>query len=187
MLNIDNEKMSKSLGNFILGKDLIAKYGSQVVRWVMNATHYRAPINFTEEVFTSAASEINKIYNSLKQATLKLDLNDAFSSELNEEHIDKYLSHLANDLNISDAMTVLYDSIKELNMAIRSREVSFDKVSILFNSVNYMLDLIGMRKYDKKLSLEEKDLYKKWSDAKANKDFALADEIRNTLIEKGIL
>ena len=153
----------------------------------MNATHYRAPINFTDEIFAAAASELNKIYNSLKQASLKLDLNDAFTEQVSEEHIDKYLAHLANDLNISDAMTVLYDTIKELNMAIRSREVSFDKVSILFNSVNYMLDLIGMRKYDKKLSLEEKDLYKKWSDAKANKDFALADEIRNTLIEKGIL
>ena len=84
-------------------------------------------------------------------------------------------------------MTVLYDAIKELNMAIRARELSFGKIGNLFNSVNYMLDLIGMKKYDKKLTLEEKQLYQDWQDAKTNKDFALADQIRTTLIEKGII
>ena len=187
MLNINNEKMSKSLGNFILGKDLIATYGGQVLRWVMNSTHYRAPINFTDEIFASAISELNKIYTSLKQASLKLDLADAFSDELSEDYIDKYLSCLADDLNISTAMTVLYDVIKELNMSLRTREIDLKKISKLFNSVNYMLDLIGMNKYDKKLSDEEKALYSKWNEAKANKDFALADEIRKQLIEKGVL
>ena len=187
MLNIDNEKMSKSLGNVILGKDAIEKYGGQILRWVMNSTHYRAPINFTDEIFATATSEVNKIYTSLKQASLKLDLNDSFNDEVSEEYIDKYLTCLANDLNISDAMTVLYDAIKELNMAIRARELSFGKIGNLFNSVNYMLDLIGMKKYDKKLTLEEKQLYQDWQDAKTNKDFALADQIRTTLIEKGII
>ena len=70
--------MSKSLGNFVLGKDIIDRFGGQVLRWIMNATHYRAPINFTDEVFASATSEINKIYSSLKQASLKLDPSNAF-------------------------------------------------------------------------------------------------------------
>lgn len=187
MLNIDNEKMSKSLGNVILGKDAVEKYGGQILRWVMNSTHYRAPINFTDEIFAAAASEVNKIYTSLKQASLKLDLNDAFNDEISNEYIDRYVSCLANDLNISDAMTVLYDAIKELNMSIRARELSLKKVGYLFNSINYMLDLIGMKKYDKKLTVQEKQLYNNWQDAKSNKDFALADEIRNTLIEKGII
>lgn len=187
MLNINNEKMSKSAGNFILGKDLIAQHGGQVVRWVMNSTHYRAPINFTDEIFATAATEINKIYTSLKQASLKLDLASAFSEELDEKYQDSYLSCLADDLNISSAMTILYDAIKELNMAIRSRDLSLNRISILFNTVNYMLDLIGMNKYDKRLSDEEKQLYTSWNEAKANKDFNKADEIRNELIAKGIL
>ena len=187
MLNIDNEKMSKSLGNVILGKDAIEKYGGQIVRWVMNATHYRAPINFTDEIFATATSEVNKIYTSLKQASLKLDLADAFNDEISNDYVDKYLSCLANDLNISDAMTVLYDAIKELNMSIRQREVSYEKVSSLFNTVNYMLDLIGMKKYEKILTKEEKELYQKWVDAKTNKNFELADSIRNDLIAKGVL
>ena len=187
MLNINNEKMSKSLGNFILGKDLAQQYGGQVVRWVMNATHYRSPINFTDEIFASAASEINKIYTSLKQASLKLDLAGSFNDCIEEQYKDKYLTCLADDLNISGAMTILFDVVKELNMSIRVREVDFEKVSTLFNTANYMLDLIGMYKYDKKLSEEEKELYQNWQDAKTNKNFALADEIRTKLIEKGIL
>ena len=84
-------------------------------------------------------------------------------------------------------MTILFDVVKELNMSIRVREVDFEKVSTLFNTANYMLDLIGMYKYDKKLTEEEKELYQNWQDAKTNKNFALADEIRTKLIEKGIL
>ena len=72
-------------------------------------------------------------------------------------------------------------------MSIRVRDVDFEKVATLFNTANYMLDLIGMYKYDKKLTAEEKALYQNWQDAKSNKDFALADEIRAKLIEKGIL
>ena len=187
MLNINNEKMSKSLNNFILGKDLVEKYGGQVVRWVMNSTHYRSPINFTDEVFTSAISELNKIYTSLKQASLKLDLINGFNDEMDSSYVEKYLSCLANDLNISDAMTVLYDVIKELNSSIRVREINQNRVSCLFNSANYMLDLIGINKYTKRLSNDEKDLYHKWNEAKANKDFETADLLRQELINKGIL
>ena len=187
MLNINNEKMSKSLGNFILGKDLVSKYGGQVLRWVMNSTHYRAPINFTDEIFSSAISELNKIYTSLKQASLKLDLLNAFNEEIDQHYINKYLDCLVDDLNISGAMTILYDVIKELNMSLRTKEINIERVAQLFNCANNMLDLIGMEKYNKKLSDEDKQLYSKWNEAKANKDFALADEIRKSLIEKGVL
>ena len=187
MLNINNEKMSKSLNNFILGKDMVANYGGQVLRWVMNSTHYRAPINFTDEIFESAKTELNKINSSLKQASLKLDLNDAFDDELDNNYVDKYLDCLADDLNVSGAMTVLYDAIKELNLSIRTRDINLPTVSKIFNTVNYMLDLIGIYKYEKRLTEQEKQLYQNWQEAKNNKDFALADKYRESLIEKGIL
>ena len=187
MLNIDNEKMSKSLGNFILGKDLVLKYGGQVLRWVMNSTHYRAPINFTDEIFAQAASEISRINLSLKQASLKLDIADKFNDKLVDEFVDAYLMRLSDDLNISGAMTVLFDCIKELNMQTRQREIDYDRVSGLFNTVNYMLDLVGIYKYDRKLTTEEKSLYHSWEEAKQNKDFALADTLRSKLMEIGVL
>jgi cysteinyl-tRNA synthetase len=188
MLNINNEKMSKSAGNFILGKDIVATYGGQVVRWVMNATHYRAPINFSDEIFDAAISELNKIYTSLKQASLKLDLSDSFDETfIDENYKEKYLEQLSDDLNVSGAMTILYDVVKELNQTIRTREVNLERLNVLFNTLNYMLDLIGMNKYDRKLTDLEKSLYNDWVVAKNEKDFAKADEIRKQLIEKGIL
>jgi len=188
MLNINNEKMSKSAGNFILGKDIVATYGGQVVRWVMNATHYRAPINFSDEIFDAAISELNKIYTSLKQASLKLDLSDSFTmNTIDENYKDKYLEQLADDMNVSGAMTILYDVVKELNQTIRTREVNLPRLNELFNTLNYMLDLIGMNKYDRRLTDIEKALYNDWVDAKTLKDFVKADEIRKQLIEKGIL
>ena len=84
-------------------------------------------------------------------------------------------------------MTVLYDVIKELNMSLRNKEINLKKISKLFNTANYMLELIGMKKYDKKLSEHEKQLYEQWNNAKANKDFELADKYRSQLIEKGVL
>ena len=187
MVNINNEKMSKSLGNFILGKDLISQYGGQIVRWVINSTHYRAPINFTDEIFTSAKSELNKVYFSLKQASIKLDINDAFDDLENEKFMDDYLSCLANDLNVSDAMTVLFNAVKELNQLIRARDVNYKAVSQLFNTINHMLDLIGIYPYSKKLTKEEKEIYYAWQNAKDSKDYSKADELRNKLMEKGIL
>ena len=165
----------------------LEKYDGQVVRWVMNATHYRAPINFTDEIFNTAESELNKINNSLKQASLILNMHNAFNDEVDENYIDKYLNYLADDLNISDALSVLYETLKILNQAIRNKEQVLTDIAKLFNTINYMLDLIGIKKYEKKLSEDEKKSYKLWLNAKANKDFAKADEIRKELIDKGIL
>jgi len=187
MVNVNGQKMSKSLGNFILGKDLVAKYGGQVVRWVINSTHYRAPINFTDETFTSAQTELTKINNSLKQASLKLDLADAFNDKVDETYWDKYITTLANDLNIADALTIVYDALKELNASIRVRELDYDRVATLFNTINNMLDVLGIYKYTYRLSNEDKEIFKAWNDAKAIKDFELADTYRNKLMEKGIL
>ena len=154
----------------------------------MNATHYRAPINFSDEIFDAAISELNKIYTSLKQASLKLDLSDSFDETfIDENYKEKYLEQLSDDLNVSGAMTILYDVVKELNQTIRTREVNLERLNVLFNTLNYMLDLIGMNKYDRKLTDLEKSLYNDWVVAKNEKDFAKADEIRKQLIEKGIL
>ncbi len=187
MVNVNNEKMSKSLGNFILGKDLINQYGGQIVRWVINSTHYRAPINFTDEIFSSANSELNKIYTSLKQASLHLDLANAFNDLIDDLYVDKFLTCLADDLNVSGAITILFDVVKEINQSIRVRDLDLSKISKLYNTANYMLNLIGMYKYEKKLSAEERNLYHDWQDAKKDKNFEKADKLRQVLVEKGIL
>lgn len=187
MLNINNEKMSKSLGNVILAKDMIEKIGGQTTRWIMNSTHYRAPINFTDEVINTAKQELNKIYTPLKQASLKLQINDVTTTQIQEQWMTKYVDFLADDLNVSDAITVIFEVVKELNNALRVREVNFCNVSMLKNTLNQMLSLIGMLPYEISLSTDEKLLYQNWENAKKEKNFALADQLRQELMERGIL
>lgn len=187
MVNINNEKMSKSKGNFILGKDLVFQHGGQVVRWVINSTHYRAPINFTDEIFATAKSELNKIYTTLKQASLKLDINNAFNQDINDSYKNKFLLCLSNDLNVSAGITIIFDAIKELNQLIRVKEIVFKNVAELFNTINFMLDVIGILPYVRRLSEHEKKIYDLWNKAKNEKNFELADQYRQVLVEKGIL
>lgn len=187
MLNINNEKMSKSIGNVILAKDMIEKIGGQTTRWIMNATHYRSPINFTEEVVLNAKQELLKIYTPLKQASLKLQFHVESNQTADKNLLDKYVGFLADDLNVSDAMTVLFDTVKELNGALRVKEMDLNQVSALYYSINQMLDLIGMIPYERKLSDDEKKLYGDWENAKKEKNFALADQFRQELLKRGIL
>lgn len=187
MLNIDNEKMSKSLGNVILAKDMINNIGGQTVRWIMNSTHYRAPINFSKEVVENATLEINKIYMPLKQASLKLALANYHSDKMNAESIDKYLNMLCDDLNVPGAITLIFDEVKKLNALIRTKEINYEDLALTFNTLNEMLDLIGMEKYNKVLSKEDIELYNKWNEYKMQKDFANADLLRSKLQEKGII
>ena len=187
MVNINNEKMSKSLNNFILAKDLVNEYGGDVLRWVFASTHYRAPINFSDEVFNSAITELNKIFTPLKQANLKLQLNDFVSEDIDAEGYQKFLAALADDLNTSLAISVLFEEVKKLNASIRVREVEYKAVSMYFNSVNKMLEILGVKPFSFTLTLENKELYKKWESYKANKDFENADSVRQELVSRGIL
>ncbi len=187
LVNINNEKMSKSLNNFILAKDLIEKYGGQLIRWVMLSTHYRAPINFTDEVFNSSANELKKIYTTLKQASLKLSFCDNLSNEINRELFNKFLNELSDDLNTSSAISILFETVKMVNQLLRTPNTNLNELNNLFNTVNEMLDTLGMEKYLKFLNSEEKDIYLKWQEFKTNKDFENADKLRNELINRGII
>ncbi len=189
MVNINNEKMSKSLGNTVLTKDLILTYGGNLLRWIMNSTHYRAPINFSQEVFESAKIELNKIYTPLKQANLKIQIHNQIQSELDldEENYHKFLLALADDLNTSLAISILFEEVKLLNASLRTKEIDLSYVLKYFTTCNQMLDTLGMEKYEKKLSAEDIQLYNQWNELKKQKNFELADEIRQQLVQRGIL
>ena len=187
MVNINNEKMSKSLGNFVLAKDLIAEYGGNVLRWIMNSTHYRAPINFSDEVFKNAVIELNKIVTPLKQANLKLQLENIQSIELDKTRYELFLKALADDLNTSLAISILFDEIKSLNGALRVKEINYQELAVYFNTCNQMLSVLGMETINQKWSEEDIALYQKWNAYKKEKDFENADKIRMELMKRGII
>ena len=189
MININHEKMSKSLNNFILAKDLIATYGGNVLRWIMNSTHYRAPINFSDEVFNNAISELNKVYTPLKQANLKLQVESSISFPLSidEEKYDLFLKALADDLNTSLAISILFEELKKLNMTLRQKTIDFKVLAKSLNTCNHMLSILGMEEVNTIFTEEEKNLYHQWNDFKKNQMYEQADQLRKELIKKGIL
>lgn len=180
-INLDGEKMSKSLGNFILAKDFIKEHDANTVKLALFKTHYRLPLNFTDEVFKEAQVLDEKIYNALKQANLVIQVNSLNVGELKE---DKKINEIMDeDFNTPNLITYLIDLIKDLNVALRNNsniEEIYDKIMLVNQILGLKYDLYVM-------SEEDKELYSKWLDYRKNKDFNKADEIRTILAERNIL
>ena len=186
-INFNNEKMSKSLGNVVYAKDLIAQNGGAVSRLVILNAHYRQPVNFTDDTLSAAAQEVKKIQAAVSQVALQLQVNGVDMSKGQPKYIQPFLDAMADDLNTANALAHLYSVIKDMNQAIRTREIDFNNLNDLFKSVNDMLYVLGLDIPFKVLSNEDKALYKAYLESKANKDFAKSDEIRQELIAKGIM
>ncbi len=180
-INLDGEKMSKSLGNFILAKDFIKEHDANTVKLALFKTHYRLPLNFTDEVFKEAQVLDEKIYNALKQANLVIQVNSLNVGELKE---DKKINEIMDeDFNTPNLITYLIDLIKDLNVALRNNsniEEIYDKIMLVNQILGLKYDLYVM-------SEEDKELYSKWLDYRKNKNFNKADELRTILVERNIL
>ena len=162
MINIDNQKMSKSLGNVIWAKDMVAELGCNVVKWFMLSSHYRNPLNLTEEVLNSVKKEVAKVDNVIKSVSLY-------------------------DLNTSLALTKILDQVKKLNLAFRQKEKNDKAIAIEYQTLLKMTAVIGFVFEPRKLNAAELEIYQAWLEAKQNKDFETADKLRTQLIEKGII
>ncbi len=186
-VNIDNQKMSKSLGNVRLASDFINIYGGNVVRLALLSTHYRAPINFTDEVMTNNQVEFNKIDNAVRQGKIKLILNniDYKTSEENSDIIENFNAALADDLNTSNAITIIFAAVKELNNEIRRNNLP--AVAKLVKTLTVILDVMGFSLEEVNLTSEDLELFNQYNEAKKNKDFALSDSIRESLINKKLM
>ena len=186
-INFGNEKMSKSLGNVVYAKDMIAQYGGPVTRLVILNAHYRQPVNFTEETVTQAQQEVSRMQMAYKQAALKLQANGVDLQKGQSVYIDKFLEALANDLNTANALAELYNLLKDVNQQIRSRETDYETLNNQFKTLTDMFYVLGLDityvKFDDGIS----QLYKDYLLSKENKDFAKSDEIRKVLIEKGVM
>lgn len=187
MINIDGEKMSKSLGNVLWAKDLIVKLGCNVYKWLMLSTHYRNPLNFTDEVLNNVRKEVDKFENILKQTSLYLQVNHIQGDDYIKETVDEMVDALEDDLNTSLALTRILGQVKVLNQLMRTREKDNDEILKGYNTLIEMLDVIGFEHNVKVLSEEDITLYNEWMLEKSNKNFEKADVIRKELIEKGII
>ena len=186
-INFGNEKMSKSLGNVVYAKDMIAQYGGPVTRLVILNAHYRQPVNFTEETVTQAQQEVTRMQMAYKQAALKLQANGIDLEKGQPVYINKFLEALADDLNTANALAELYNLLKDINQQIRNRETDYELLNNQFKTLTDMFYVLGLDinyvKFDDNISR----LYQDYLQSKENKDFSKSDEIRKVLIEKGVM
>ena len=186
-INFGNEKMSKSLGNIVLAKDMIAQYGGVVTRLVILNAHYRQAVNFTEDTVKEAQQEVQRMQMAYKQAALKLQAAGVDLEKGQPVYINKFLEALANDLNTANALAELYNVLKDVNQAIRNRDANLEELNNLFKTLTDMFYVLGLDityvKFDDNISR----LYQDYLLSKENKDFAKSDEIRKVLIEKGVM
>ena len=186
-INFGNEKMSKSLGNVVYAKDMLEQYGGPVTRLVILNAHYRQPVNFTEETVNAAKQEVSKMQMAYRQMALQLQVNNVNLEEGKPEYISKFIESLADDLNTANALAELYNLIKESNQTIRSREIDFNKLNNQFKTLTDMFYVLGLNIEYVKLSDNDRTLYYQYLAAKQEKNFAKSDEIRQILMEKGIM
>lgn len=180
-INVDNVKMSKSLNNFILAKDFIEKHTANEIKLAMFKTHYRLPLNFTDDLFKEATVIDEKVNNVLKQANLQIQINNLEPGIIkSDERINNIMDE---DFNTPNLITYLSELIKELNTKIRNKETFIDT----YDKLLLVTNILGL-KYDlPTISEENKELYRKWLELRENKEFAEADIVREKLIAAEIL
>ena len=187
MIDINGVKMSKSLGNFITAKDILSKVDPMVLRWFLLATQYRDDVNVSDEIIESSKIELNKILQAYKNAKVKLEVNGIVEDGLDYELYKRFMEAMEDDLNTPNAYAVIFEIVKLINQKVRTKDIDYVSLKKEVNTLERCMNVLGILLPDLRMSDEDKQLYKDWEDAKAIKDFAKADSLRATLMEKGIL
>ena len=195
-LNIDNRKMSKSLGNFRTVREISEQYDLQVLRFFMLNAHYRSPLNFSAELMESSRSALERIQTAVDN--LKFLSEHASAQELTEEETlkveeakkfqENFDEAMDDDFNTADAIAAIFDLVKfaNTNAGEGSSKAFVDALKKMIQDLCDILGLITEKKAEL-LDADIENLIQERQDARKAKNFARADEIRNELLEKGII
>lgn len=187
-INIDNEKMSKSLGNFVLVHDIIQKHDPQVLRFFMLSVHYRNPINYTDELLENTKSALERLktsYTNLKhrqQASANLTEDDQqWLSQIKDLH-EKFITDMDDDFNTANAISTLFDLSKLANTYLIEKNTSVQVIESFMNEFEVLFHVLGLTlEEDQMLDEEIEALIEERIQARKNRDFARSDEIRDQL------
>ena len=195
-LNIDNKKMSKSLGNFFTVRDILAQYDPQVVRFFMLNAHYRSPLNFSKELMESAKASWQRIVTSrgAVEDALKAADREEISPEEETEFAgsDRYVAAfeeaMEDDFNTADAMAAIFELVKWVNIALADAH-SKAFLQAAAGRMDTLLDVMGLNALvdEGDLDAEIEEMIEKRQQARKARDFATADAIRDELAAKGII
>lgn len=193
-INVDNVKMSKSLGNFKTVREIANVYGYEVIRYFLISSHYRSPINYSLEIIEQCKSALERLYTC--RESLDFALKNAKDIPDDTELIDKLNSHreqfikaMDDDLNTADGVAAVFDLVKDINTSILDKDVSKNVCDTAAKVFDELCDVLGLL-YNRKSNDVDADieaLIEKRQEARANKDWATADAIRDELKAKGII
>ncbi len=198
-LNIDNKKMSKSAGNFFTVRDISEKYDLQVLRFFMLQAHYRSPLNFSAELMEAAKNSLDRIRICATTLDEKLEKEEGGTllswEKDNYKQVDEFKERfndvMDDDLNTADAISVVFELVRFINSTLTG-ESSAEYATILRQTLYDLTNVLGLTVFEKdrisdELSAFVEEKIKERAEAKKAKDYALADQIRNELLEKGVI
>ena len=195
-ININNEKMSKSKGNFFTVRDIAKHYDLEVVRMFMLMAHYRSPVNFSDELLGQAQNALERLYNAKYQMEYLLENNKTEAAAEEEktwmdslaQYKKGFIDAMDDDLNTADAIAAIFELVRDANSHL-SESSSREAVKAALNLFEELTGVIGLAAKEKETNLESEveALIAQRQEARKNKNFALAVEIRDALLAKGII
>ena len=197
-INVDNRKMSKSLGNFFTTREVANKFGYEPIRLLMISCHYRSPINYSYDSLMQCKASLARLHTcrdsldfNLKSAPSKGAVNEAVAKEF-DTFKEKFCAALDDDLNTADAIGTLFDLTRFINKEILTSDASSEDINAAIGIFDELTEILGIV-YNEKTDDTDDDaseieaLIEERTAARKEKNWAKADEIRNKLTEMGIV
>lgn len=196
-INVDNKKMSKSLNNFFTVRDVAKVYGYEPIRYLMISSHYRSPINYSEDIIKQCSAALDRLYTcrrnllfAISNATVESSAEDESILDEFNGYRDRFVKKMSDDLNTADAIGVLFDFVREINTRVVSQDgasrVLCEGILKLFDELTDVLGIVSKNDEEVLDSKVEKLICER-AKARANKDWVTADKIRDELKKMNII
>lgn len=194
-INVDNVKMSKSLGNFKTVREIADVYGYEVIRYFLISSHYRSPINYNLDIIEQCKASLERLYTcresldfAIKNASDSTPVDEELLNTINS-HREQFVKAMDDDLNTADGLAAIFDLVKDINTKILDKNVAKSVCEAAASLFDELCDVLGIlyNRQSNDLDSEIEALIQQRAEAKKNKDFATADKIRDDLKARGII
>lgn len=184
-ITVNNEKMSKSLDNFFIVKDLLKNYSGSEIRWFLYQTQYSRPLNFSLKVLKDSSNVLEKLFQQLNNMHVQMLLNSYQYTQNIQNLDDEFIKYLNDDLDFVNAIAVIHAQIKSFSKLIKNNE--FSRLNQLFDCVMREFEILGI-KYDNPINnAQVSSIIIEWKKSLNEKNYVLADKYRQQLIEMNII